>query len=87
MNGAQSKLLIRGGRVYDHDGDVHQPDTADILIEGSEITAVGTDLSSEQTAGAELPSRAPGSPPGGEGAWSCRSRWARSSQSRCRRRW
>ena len=26
------RLLIRGGRVYDHDGDVHQPPHADILI-------------------------------------------------------
>ncbi len=27
-----ARILIRGGRVYDHDGDVHQPAQADILI-------------------------------------------------------
>ena len=39
-----NRLLIRGGRVYDHDGDVHQPALADILIEGAEITMLGPDL-------------------------------------------
>lgn len=39
------QILIRGGQVYDHDGDVHRPTVADILIEGSEIAAVGGDLS------------------------------------------
>jgi len=39
-----SKLLIKGGHVYDHDGDVHRPPVADILIEGGRIAAVGTDL-------------------------------------------
>ena len=28
-----AKLLVRGGQVYDHDGDVHHPAVADILIE------------------------------------------------------
>src|ERR1041385_4022429 len=36
--------LVRGGRVYDHDGDVHRPRIADILIRGSEIVAVGQNL-------------------------------------------
>jgi 5-methylthioadenosine/S-adenosylhomocysteine deaminase len=27
-----TRYLIRGGRIYDHDGDVHQPATADLLI-------------------------------------------------------
>jgi 5-methylthioadenosine/S-adenosylhomocysteine deaminase len=40
-------LLIRGGRVYDHDGDVHKPAVADILIEGGRITAVGAALAPE----------------------------------------
>src|SRR5258708_10731276 len=40
-----SQILIRGGQVYDHDGDVHRPAVADVLIEGSEIAAVGGDLS------------------------------------------
>ena len=39
----KSKLLVRGGQVYDHDGDVHKPAIADILIEGGEIAAVGPD--------------------------------------------
>ncbi|MCZ6637483.1 MAG: amidohydrolase family protein, partial [Alphaproteobacteria bacterium] len=48
------KLLIRGGRVYDHDGDVHRPAIADILIEGPNITAIGPELGPDQTAGAEV---------------------------------
>src|SRR5712691_11887914 len=43
MAGTQ-RLLIRGGQVYDHEGDVHKPATADILIEGGDIAAVGADL-------------------------------------------
>jgi 5-methylthioadenosine/S-adenosylhomocysteine deaminase len=41
---APTKLLIRGGQVYDHDGDVHRPAVADILIEGDKISAVGPGL-------------------------------------------
>ena len=33
------KLLVRGGQVYDHDGDVHKPKIADILIEDGDIVA------------------------------------------------
>lgn len=54
MAGDTNRLLIRGGRVYDHDGDVHKPAVADILIEGAEITRVGPDLSDEETRGAEV---------------------------------
>ena len=36
------QLLIKGGQVYDHDGDVHRPAVADILIARGEIVAVGT---------------------------------------------
>ncbi|MBT5050456.1 MAG: amidohydrolase family protein [Rhodospirillaceae bacterium] len=54
MNAAQNKLLVKGGRVYDHDGNVHQPATADILIEGDSIAAIGSNLTAEQTAGAEI---------------------------------
>src|SRR5262249_18327873 len=39
-----NRLLIRGGEVYDHDGDVHHPAIADILIENGRITAVGANL-------------------------------------------
>ena len=34
------RILIRGARVYDHDGDVHQPATADILIGGGLIERI-----------------------------------------------
>jgi len=40
MANAQKTILIRGGRVYDHDGDVHQPAVADVLIEGEIIATV-----------------------------------------------
>jgi 5-methylthioadenosine/S-adenosylhomocysteine deaminase len=39
-----ARLLIRGGRIYDHDGDVHQPPRADILICGERIERVGPNL-------------------------------------------
>jgi 5-methylthioadenosine/S-adenosylhomocysteine deaminase len=42
-----NKLLIRGGQVYDHDGDVHHPPVADILIENDRIAAVGPRLATE----------------------------------------
>ena len=38
------RLLVRGGEVYDHDGDVHRPKTHDILIEDGDIVAVGAQL-------------------------------------------
>jgi 5-methylthioadenosine/S-adenosylhomocysteine deaminase len=41
------RLLIRNGQVYDHDGDVHKPPCADILIEGGNIIAVGPGLAAE----------------------------------------
>src|SRR5579862_1372148 len=37
---AAKRTLIRGGQVYDHDGDVHKPAVADILIEDDAIVAV-----------------------------------------------
>jgi cytosine/adenosine deaminase-related metal-dependent hydrolase len=40
-------LLIRGGQVYDHQGDVHRPAAADILVKDGDIVAVGGNLSSE----------------------------------------
>ena len=46
-----ARILIRGGRVYDHDGDVHQPAQADILIGGERIERVGTGLPAD---GAEV---------------------------------
>ena len=41
------RTLIRGGQVYDHEGDVHKPALADILIEDDKILSVGTDLAPE----------------------------------------
>ena len=41
------RLLVRGGQVYDHDGNVHKPSVADILIEDGNIIAVGPNLPSE----------------------------------------
>jgi cytosine/adenosine deaminase-related metal-dependent hydrolase len=41
---ASKKLLIKGGQVYDHDGDVHKPAVADVLIEDDSIVSVGADL-------------------------------------------
>src|SRR6185436_18733568 len=38
------RLLVRGGEVYDHDGDVHRPKIQDILIDGGDIVAVGASL-------------------------------------------
>ena len=33
-------LLVKGGLVYDHDGDVHKPSKKDILILDDEISAI-----------------------------------------------
>lgn len=41
------RILIRGGRVYDHDGDVHQPGTADILIAGGRIERIASEIAAE----------------------------------------
>jgi cytosine/adenosine deaminase-related metal-dependent hydrolase len=35
-----NQTLIRGGRVYDHGADVHQPAVADILIDGDTIARI-----------------------------------------------
>ncbi|MEA2979005.1 MAG: 5-methylthioadenosine/S-adenosylhomocysteine deaminase, partial [Alphaproteobacteria bacterium] len=53
MTGAAqaARILIRGGRVYDHDGNVHQPAPADIMIGGGRIERVGPNLPAE---GAEI---------------------------------
>ena len=45
MNAAPvTRTLICGGRVYDHDGDIHQPERTDVLIAGGLIERVGPDL-------------------------------------------
>lgn len=40
-----TRYLIRGGQVYDHDGDVHQPARADVLIKGETIERVASSIS------------------------------------------
>jgi 5-methylthioadenosine/S-adenosylhomocysteine deaminase len=42
-----TRILIRGGRVYDHDGDVHQPATADLLIAGETIERIAPSIPPE----------------------------------------
>jgi 5-methylthioadenosine/S-adenosylhomocysteine deaminase len=34
------RYLIRGGRIYDHHGDIHQPETADLLINRGIIESI-----------------------------------------------
>jgi cytosine/adenosine deaminase-related metal-dependent hydrolase len=51
MAGPQPRYLIRGGHLYDHDGDVHQPAIADLLIAGDTIERIGTNLAAD---GAEI---------------------------------
>ena len=41
------RTLIRGGQVYDHEGDVHKPAVADILIEDDEISSIGANLATD----------------------------------------
>lgn len=41
------RLLIQGGEVYDHDGDVHKPKPADILIADGDIVAIGANLAAD----------------------------------------
>jgi cytosine/adenosine deaminase-related metal-dependent hydrolase len=47
-----ARILVRGGRIYDHDGDVHQPAQADILIVGERIERIEPNLPTE--AGVEI---------------------------------
>lgn len=42
-----SRTLIRGGRIYDHDGDVHQPATADLLLSGETIERIAPSIPPE----------------------------------------
>jgi 5-methylthioadenosine/S-adenosylhomocysteine deaminase len=43
----QNTTLVRGGYVYDHDGDVHKPKIADILIADSDIVAVESNIAAD----------------------------------------
>jgi cytosine/adenosine deaminase-related metal-dependent hydrolase len=51
MPDAATRFLIRGGRVYDHDGDVHQPAVADVLIAGGVIERIAPSMPAD---GAEI---------------------------------
>jgi len=44
MASGAGKILFKGGLVYDHDGDVHRPAAADLLVEGDSIAQIGPDL-------------------------------------------
>ncbi len=44
MAEGETAILIRGGRVYDHDGDTDLPPVADVLVRGAHIAAIGPDL-------------------------------------------
>src|ERR1700678_3056103 len=43
------KLLIKGGQVYDHDGDIHRPAVADILVQGGEIVAIEKSIEADRS--------------------------------------
>ncbi len=36
----RQRIILRGGKVYDHDGDIHAPATADVLIEDGRIREI-----------------------------------------------
>ncbi len=40
MTSKKAKTLIRGGRVYDRDGDIHLPAFRDVIVDGDRILAV-----------------------------------------------
>ena len=42
-----SRHLIRGGRIYDHDGDIHQPAIADVLVHGATIERIAPHIAPE----------------------------------------
>jgi 5-methylthioadenosine/S-adenosylhomocysteine deaminase len=56
MPETQRTTLIKGGFVYDHDGDTDRPVAADILIRGARIERVAAGLA-EQVQGSERPDR------------------------------
>ena len=43
----RKRVLVRGGQVYDHDGDVHQPGTADLLIADGRIARIAPRIAPE----------------------------------------
>lgn len=47
MATSSETILIRDGRVYDHDGNTDLPAVADILVEGAVISRIAPDLAAE----------------------------------------
>ena len=45
---SKRRRLIRGGRVYDHDGDIDQPAIADVLIDGDTIVSIAPQISATE---------------------------------------
>ncbi len=54
MGRNEQSILIKGGRVYRHDGDTDSPAVADILIDGTRITAIEADLESSTPAARQV---------------------------------
>jgi guanine deaminase len=54
MNDNEQRILIKGGRVYRHEGDTDSPAVADILIDGTRITAIDADLESSMEAARQV---------------------------------
>ena len=44
MADGETAILIRGGRVYDHEGNTDLPPAADVLVRGERIAAIGPGL-------------------------------------------
>ena len=65
MNHEKSRILIRGGRVYDPAGDIHRPPRRDVFVEGDQIAAVTApdqELDAKAALLAEAARGAPGAP-------------------------
>jgi dihydroorotase-like cyclic amidohydrolase len=42
-----TRYLIRSGRIYDHDGDIHQPATTDLLIHRGIIERIAPQIAAD----------------------------------------
>ena len=63
MTDQPARTLIRGGRVYDHDGDVHQPAVADLLIANGKIERARLKATAVSVVGEPAKPSAPGVTP------------------------
>jgi len=48
-------ILVRGGRVFRHDGDIDRPEIADLLIAEGRIAAIGASIAEEIAQGRRAP--------------------------------